>query len=186
LDVAGTIRAASINAAAATNVSSILYAGGFTTNANTALLSFQTQGGGGGTVEQRIVSRFTTGDQYGLSIDDVQNSKLDNLRVTNGKVGVNCNAPAYTLDVNGLSHQSNNSASWFVASDRRIKTDILHANIAICASSIKALPLRYYQYDSNVLPERQDKHVIGCIAQEVQSVFPFHPTSPVPGSHTIL
>jgi hypothetical protein len=76
------------------------------------------------------------------------------------------------LDVNGLSHQSNNSASWFVASDRRIKTDIINADLAICASSIKALPLHYYQYDSNVLPDRQDKHVIGCIAQEVQSVFP--------------
>jgi len=103
LDVNGTIRAASINAAAATNVSTILYAGGFTTNANTASLLFQTQGGGGGTVEQRIQSRYA-GTTYGLSIDDILNSKTDNLRITNGKVGINCNAPLYGLDVNGTAN----------------------------------------------------------------------------------
>jgi len=102
LDVNGTIRAASINAVAATNVSSILYAGGFTTLANTATLSFQTQGGGGGTVEQRIQSRYD-GTNYGISIDDVVNSKTDNLRITNGTIGINCNAPQSTLDVNGIT-----------------------------------------------------------------------------------
>jgi hypothetical protein len=101
--VNGTIRAASINAVAATNVSSILYAGGFTTSANTATLSFQTQGGGGGTIEQRIQSRFD-GTNYGISIDDVLNSKTDNLRITNGRIGINCNSPRYGLDVNGSAN----------------------------------------------------------------------------------
>jgi hypothetical protein len=91
---------------------------------------------------------------------------------TIGSIGANCNAPGYTLDVNGLAHQSNNTTSWYVASDRRIKTDIVDANRMICMSSIKALPLRYYQYDSNLFPDRDDKHVIGCVAQEVQPLFP--------------
>ena len=37
---------------------------------------------------------------------------------------------------------------------------------------IDSLPLRYYQYDSTLFPDRDDKHVIGCIAQEVQPLFP--------------
>jgi len=89
-----------------------------------------------------------------------------------GRVGINCNAPAYTLDVGGLAHQSNDSASWYVVSDRRIKTDIVNANLGICMSSLRALPLRYYQYNSNMFPDRGDKHVIGCVAQEVQQLFP--------------
>jgi hypothetical protein len=92
--------------------------------------------------------------------------------ITTTTAGINCNAPQYTLDVNGLAHQSNNSASWYVVSDRRIKTDIVNADLAICMSSIKALPLRYYQYDRILFPNREDKHVIGCVAQEVQLVFP--------------
>jgi len=87
-------------------------------------------------------------------------------------IGINCNSPQYALDVNGLPHQSNNTTLWTVASDRRIKTDIVNADSAMCMSSLKALPLRYYQYDSNLFPERTDKHVIGCVAQEVQLVFP--------------
>ena len=88
-------------------------------------------------------------------------------------IGINnCNDPQYTLDVNGLTHQSNNSANWVVASDQRIKTNIEFANLDICYSSIQALALRRYEYDSNLFPNREDKHVIGLVAQEVQPIFP--------------
>jgi hypothetical protein len=105
LDVSGTSRTFSCNAGAATSVSNILYAGGFTTSNNTATLSFQTQGGGGGTVEQRIVSRFD-GAVYGLSIDDTLNSTSNVIRVASGRVGINTASPGYTLDVNGASRFS--------------------------------------------------------------------------------
>jgi hypothetical protein len=91
-------------------------------------------------------------------------------------IGINCNAPAYTLDVNGLAHQSNNSASWYVASDRRIKTDIVPADLSRCMASLQSLPLRMFQYDSNRIPGRRDSvrrdSVLGLIAQEVQPLFP--------------
>ena len=88
-------------------------------------------------------------------------------------IGINnCNDPQYTLDVNGSTHQSNNLTTWGVTSDRRIKTNIEFANLDICYSSIQALTLRRYEYDSNVFPNREDKHVIGLIAQEVQPIFP--------------
>jgi len=88
-------------------------------------------------------------------------------------IGINnCNDPQYTLDVNGSTHQSNNLTTWGVTSDRRIKTNIEFANLDICYSSIQALTLRRYEYDSNVFPNREDKHVIGLVAQEVQPIFP--------------
>ena len=88
-------------------------------------------------------------------------------------IGINnCNDPQYTLDVNGSTHQSNNLTTWGVTSDRRIKTNIEFANLDICYSSIQALTLRRYEYDSNLFPDREDKHVIGLIAQEVQPIFP--------------
>ena len=94
------------------------------------------------------------------------------LNDSGGYVGINCNTPTQQLDVGGDAHKLGNGTTWNVTSDRRIKTDIQPANLAICASSIQALPLRYYQYDSNLFPDRQDKHVIGCVAQEVLPVFP--------------
>jgi len=88
-------------------------------------------------------------------------------------IGINnCNDPQYTLDVNGSTHQSNNLTTWGVTSDRRIKTNIEFANLDICYSSIQALALRRYEYDSNLFPNREDKHVIGLVAQEVQPIFP--------------
>ena len=88
-------------------------------------------------------------------------------------IGINnCNDPQYTLDVNGSTHQSNNLTTWGVTSDQRIKTNIEFANLDICYSSIQALTLRRYEYDSNLFPNREDKHVIGLIAQEVQPIFP--------------
>jgi len=89
-----------------------------------------------------------------------------------GNIGINISTPQYTLDVNGTTHQSNNLTTWGVTSDRRIKTNIEFANLDICYSSIQALTLRRYEYDSNVFPNREDKHVIGLIAQEVQPIFP--------------
>jgi hypothetical protein len=88
-------------------------------------------------------------------------------------IGINnCNDPQYTLDVNGTTHQSNNGTTWGVTSDRRIKTNIEFANLDICYSSIQALTLRRYEYNSNLFSNREDKHIIGLIAQEVQPIFP--------------
>jgi hypothetical protein len=218
LDINGTIRAASINAVAATNVSSILYAGGFNTESNSASLSFITQSGGGASIEQRIISRFTTGDQYGLSIDDVSGGYLNNLRVGNGKVGINCNAPAYELDVNGIIHaravtvdanirtygkvladltsqfgQSNlaylgdcsggfsmitNNAIYVngtvYSSDQRVKQNIENANLSMCYSTFQQLNLRRFRWDSNYYPStiKQDRTVLGFVAQEVKTILP--------------
>jgi len=90
----------------------------------------------------------------------------------NGAVGINCNAPAFTLDVGGNAHKLDNLTTWNTTSDRRIKTDIKFADLSICLSSINSLQLKRYQYDSNIFPDRYDNTVLGLIAQDVQTVFP--------------
>ena len=167
----GTFTTAAYDTGVSTNATIVVSAGGFMTAGNRATLSFQTEGGGGATVVQQIQSRYAA-PAYGLSFDDIQNNKRDNLRIANGLVGINCNAPAYALDVNGLAHQSTNTTSWYVASDRRIKTDIASADLVSCMTSLQSLPLRQYRYDKTLFPGRQEDPVLGLIAQEVRPLFP--------------
>ena len=86
-----------------------------------------------------------------------------------GALGIATNNPQYTLDVNGTTRCTN--GAW-VSSDQRVKLNIADADLAICYSNIKNIPLRRFEWDSNVFPEMIDKNTIGWIAQEVQSVYP--------------
>lgn len=83
LDVNGVARSYSCNAGGVANGSNIVWGGGSNTSTNTATYSLQTQGAGGGTVHQRIQSRYD-GGQYGLSIDGVGSSVSNLLRVVDG------------------------------------------------------------------------------------------------------
>lgn len=64
--------------------------------------------------------------------------------------------------------------SWNNISDRRMKQNIVNANLDICYKTIKELPLRRFEY--NTLFQQQsaikDKNVLGFIAQEVLETFP--------------
>ena len=86
-----------------------------------------------------------------------------------GALGIATNNPQYTLDVNGTTRCTN--GAW-VSSDQRVKLNIADADLAICYSNIKNIPLRRFEWDSNVFPEMIDKNTIGWIAPEVQSVYP--------------
>jgi hypothetical protein len=83
LDVNGVARSYSCNTGGVADGSNIVWGGGSNTASNTATYSLQTQGGGGGTVHQRIQSRYD-GGQYGLSIDSVGNSVSNLLRIVDG------------------------------------------------------------------------------------------------------
>jgi hypothetical protein len=115
-----------------------------------------------------------------------------------GNIGLNTNPTSYKLDVNGTARvstlyigatvsttiyklyvESDSAAkpgtnTWTIASDERIKKNIISANLELCYSTIKSLPLRYFEwdsdfYDSNVI---RDRHHIGFVAQEVKQYFP--------------
>ena len=58
-------------------------------------------------------------------------------------------------------------------SDRRLKQDIIDADLDICYSNVQNLPLRYYKWKDQVAEgSTKDRHRLGWIAQEVEAVFP--------------
>ena len=89
-------------------------------------------------------------------------------------VGINCNTPAYTLDVNG---NINANTGYFLngavfTSDRRIKTNITSADTLLCYSTVRELPLHRFEYMSSFRQSKHDIKQIGFIADEVETVFP--------------
>jgi len=102
------------------------------------------------------------------------------LTLSTFRVGVNCNAPQYTLDVNGSINAASTvrgasgvySNATLLTSDRRIKEFITDANLDICYSNVKQLALRRYKYISTFRTTKYDGTQIGFIADEVSTIFP--------------
>lgn len=57
-------------------------------------------------------------------------------------------------------------------SDRRIKQNIESANLDKCLDAVKAIPVRRYQLNPDMMGERYDRTVTGFIADDVERVFP--------------
>jgi hypothetical protein len=93
---------------------------------------------------------------------------------SNDKLGINCNSPLYTLDVNGTINAQTAvySNGTLLTSDRRIKEFIQDANLEVCYSNVKQLPLRRYQYISSFANTKNDVAQIGFIADELSTIFP--------------
>lgn len=90
-----------------------------------------------------------------------------------------CVGPTYSTSTYALQLTTNSAAkpatsTWKISSDMRIKTDIEPANIEVCYSTIRALQMKYYEWDPNLYSAdvMKDRHVLGFIAQEVKHVFP--------------
>ena len=92
---------------------------------------------------------------------------------SNGYVGIGTTAPAYQLQVNTDSAGKPSSNTWTIVSDRRIKTDIVAADLDRCYDIVKSVPLKHFGYKPGVYTDEQihDKHTLGWIAQDVQQVF---------------
>jgi hypothetical protein len=80
-------------------------------------------------------------------------------------------------DISSILVLSQNSAfkpattTWTTTSDERVKQNIQLANIDMCYSSLKGLPLKYFQWNIPGL-SLNDKHVLGFIASDIESVLP--------------
>jgi hypothetical protein len=87
-------------------------------------------------------------------------------------VGVNTTAnPAFDLLLQRDSAAKPLTNTWTITSDERVKNFITLADLDICYSTIKAIPLKHYEW---AIPEFEanDKHSLGYIAQDVEKVFP--------------
>jgi hypothetical protein len=87
-------------------------------------------------------------------------------------IGQTYSTSTYALQLATDSAAKPTTTTWTISSDARIKTDIESADIDICYSTIRALNLKYFEWDSNIYSDAKDRHVLGFIAQEVKAVFP--------------
>jgi fibronectin-binding autotransporter adhesin len=96
---------------------------------------------------------------------------------SDGKLGIGLSSstnPSYLLHLGTDSAGKPGSTTWTVASDERVKTDVVIANIDRCYEIVKNLDLKHYRYkdelfDSNTISDRSK---LGWIAQDVEAIFP--------------
>ena len=94
-----------------------------------------------------------------------------------GSVGIGTTNPSYTLDVRGNIFSSTGGftqsglTTWSIASDRRIKENIVKASYEKCLENVKNIELYNFNFKDNYVITN-DRHQLGFIAQEVQQVYP--------------
>ncbi len=94
-----------------------------------------------------------------------------------GNVGIGTKSPEYHLDVRGAIYSSSGGytqtglTTWSIASDRRIKENIVKASYEKCLENVKNIELYNFNFKDNCV-NTNDKHQLGFIAQEVQQVYP--------------
>jgi len=94
-----------------------------------------------------------------------------------GSVGIGTTNPSYTLDVRGNIFSSTGGftqsglTTWSIASDRRIKENIVKASYEKCLENVKNIELYNFNFKDNYVITN-DRHQLGFIAQEVQQVHP--------------
>jgi hypothetical protein len=85
-----------------------------------------------------------------------------------------CNAfPLHLLELGTDSAFKPGSTTWTTGSDRRIKDNIVAADLDRCYDIVRNLPLKRFKWvDGPWTTPGSDKQKIGWIAQEVEQVFP--------------
>jgi hypothetical protein len=93
---------------------------------------------------------------------------------SNSRVGLGTSSPSVQLDLTTDGARKLTTNTWTTGSDQRIKKNISSANIDLCYSTLKAIDLKYFEWDTSIpqLSTIQDNHSLGFIAQEVKTVFP--------------
>ena len=82
--------------------------------------------------------------------------------------------PSYQLQLSTNSAAKPGSSTWTISSDRRLKENIIDADLDICYDDIKKLPLRKFKWQDNYIEKHSmvDTSNLGFIAQEVELIYP--------------
>ena len=76
------------------------------------------------------------------------------------------------LVITGPDATKGAGTAWIAASDKRLKSNIILANLDTCLNVVRNLDLKRFEWGPEVAPMVRDKRVLGWIAQEVEVVFP--------------
>jgi hypothetical protein len=102
-------------------------------------------------------------------------SPEERMRITpGGFVGIGTTSPGYQLTLSTDSAGKPGSTTWTNTSDERIKENIVLADLDICYSNLKNIPLKYYKWRDDIYTDEEvnDRHKLGWIAQDVEGIFP--------------
>jgi hypothetical protein len=89
-------------------------------------------------------------------------------------IGINTTYPEYALDIAVGNARKPVGSTWLTASDERVKTDIISANLASCAKLVLDIPLRQYSFSDEFQKRTgtSSDSQYGFIAQEVKKILP--------------
>ncbi len=99
----------------------------------------------------------------------------ERMRITStGRMGLGITGPNLQLQLSLDSAGKPATNTWTIVSDERIKEDIELADLDLCYEAVKSIPLKRFKWKDEVYTEEQvtDRHKIGWIAQDVETVFP--------------
>jgi hypothetical protein len=89
-------------------------------------------------------------------------------------IGINTTYPEYALDIAVGNARKPVGSTWLTASDERVKTDIISADLASCAKIVLGIPLRKYSFTDEFQKRTgtSSDSQYGFIAQEVKKLLP--------------
>jgi len=89
-------------------------------------------------------------------------------------IGIGISSPSYRIHLSEDSAAKPDTNTWTVSSDRRLKANIIDADLDRCLEIVKQIPLRRFTWKDEYLPPEaaRDRSKLGWIADEVESVFP--------------
>jgi hypothetical protein len=143
---------------------------------NSGTLSFEGTAGQLFSITNNLTSGsiFSVNDVSGIPSIDVNANGTVSMVSYGGSVGVGLTNPAYKLQLSTDSAAKPSTSTWTISSDERIKEDIVPADLDICYNTLKSIPLKYYKWNDDVYSSNvtRDRHKLGWIAQDVETVFP--------------
>ena len=92
---------------------------------------------------------------------------------TGGKVGIGLSQTTYSLQISADSAAKPGTNTWTIASDERLKNNIVPANLERCWEIVETVPLKHYGWDGDAYTPDQvaDRSKLGWIAQDVRPAF---------------
>lgn len=89
-------------------------------------------------------------------------------------IGINNTYPTVALDIGYGDARKPSGSTWLTASDRRVKENIVTADLASCAKLVADLPLRQYSFTKEYQTKTRvsGEPQYGFIAQEVKALLP--------------
>lgn len=145
-----------------------------TSTTNKAIIRLLTRGGGGGLVYGHIGHRLLS-TSFGLYFNTVEDPDVINMSINGtGQVGIGLTTASFQLQLSTDSAGKPATNTWTVVSDKRIKDEIIDADLTRCYDIVKSLPLRRYTWKEDFYTTEQvnDRSKLGWIADEVEVVFP--------------